>query len=271
MSPSIIVFSRDDLDFIVAFAGCTLDDSPGSNWVQEAGGLPEYICQIARAVKRTGKTTSQAIAIAVSRCKKWASGVGVDKDTQAKAAKAIAEWEKLKTKSKAKKTAKKSERVAATHDSDDVLCLAAVEYNVDNVRTAFNARTREARKAWRAANPTAAYDDPACPSSLWVREMWNTFLIVQSDYGDNPDLYKVPYSVDDKGEVSFGDAVEVKTEYVAVAEDDMAGSDLTDEALQKLMDLTGPCPRNPLDKFLALTPAPSSLSRVIALTVVNRE
>lgn len=91
-----------DEDLIVAFAGCSLDEKPGSNWVQDAGGLPDYICRVAKAIKRSGKSTSQSIAIAVSRIKVWAAGKGVDADTQAKAAKALAEWEKLKGKSKAK-------------------------------------------------------------------------------------------------------------------------------------------------------------------------
>jgi hypothetical protein len=112
------IFDRDDLDLIAAFAGCSLDSSPGSNWVQETGGLPEYICQIARAIKRTGKTTSQAIAIAVSRCKKWAAGAdNVDADTRAKAAKAIAQWEAKKAKARAtpnKNTVKASNILAMT-------------------------------------------------------------------------------------------------------------------------------------------------------------
>lgn len=100
--------TQTDHDLIVAFAGCSLDESPGSNWVQKAGGLPEYICQIARAIKKTGKTTSEAIAIAVSRIKVWATGKGVDKDTQGKAAKALAEWESKRAKSHAKDTVKAS-------------------------------------------------------------------------------------------------------------------------------------------------------------------
>lgn len=115
-------FDSDDLGLIVEFAGCSLDEKPGSNWVQSAGGLPEYICQIARAIKRSGKSTSQAIAIAVSRVKKWAAGGDdVDADTRAKAAKALAQWEKLKAKSHAKSDSKK---VAASNplfvDADEI-------------------------------------------------------------------------------------------------------------------------------------------------------
>lgn len=92
-------FNRSDLDQVVALAGCTLNEKPGKNWVESEGGLPAYICEIARAIKRSGKTTQQAIAIAVSRVKRWAAGDdNVDADTRAKAAKAVAQWEKLKAK-----------------------------------------------------------------------------------------------------------------------------------------------------------------------------
>lgn len=96
--------TSEDHALIVAFAGCSLDEKPGSNWVQDQGGLPEYICEVARAVKRSGKSTEAAIKIAISRIKVWASGKGVDKDTQAKAAKALAQWEKMKAKTKGKKS-----------------------------------------------------------------------------------------------------------------------------------------------------------------------
>jgi hypothetical protein len=90
-----------DIENVISLAGCSLDEHPGkSNWVEKGGGLPQYICEIARAIKRSGKTTSQAIAIAVGRVKKWAAtGEG---DTKAKAAAAVAEWEKLKGKAHAK-------------------------------------------------------------------------------------------------------------------------------------------------------------------------
>jgi hypothetical protein len=83
-------------------AGCTLAKVPGNqNWLEEkaVGGLPEYICRIARAIHRgdASKTISQVIAIAVSRVKVWAGGGGgVTAKTRAKAAKAVAEWEAKK-------------------------------------------------------------------------------------------------------------------------------------------------------------------------------
>jgi len=91
---------------VCAAGGCSLDTHPTKhNWVEDAGGLPQYICEIARAILRDGsgtKDVGRAISIAVSRCKVWAAGGGnVDADTRAKAAKAVAEWEAKKAKAKA--------------------------------------------------------------------------------------------------------------------------------------------------------------------------
>jgi hypothetical protein len=77
--------------------------------VQEEGGLPDFICRVARAIKRSGKSTSQAIEIAVGRVRKWASGAGgVSAKTKAKAAAAIASWDK-------KRSSAKSDNVKATN------------------------------------------------------------------------------------------------------------------------------------------------------------
>lgn len=129
---------REDQDLILAFAGCSLDESPGSNWVQDAGGLPDYICRIAKAIKKTGKTTSEAISIAVSRVKVWAAGKGVDKETQAKAAEAVAAWEKLRAKSHAKSAGKKAAHaLAATRlDLNDAELLRLVALTPPCHRTA---------------------------------------------------------------------------------------------------------------------------------------
>lgn len=125
MSQVIHELTDDDQSLILAFAGCSLDESPGSNWVQEAGGLPTYICEIARAIKKTGKSTSEAIAIAVSRVKVWASGKGVDKDTQAKAAKALAEWESKRAKNKSKTAAKDTVKASFEMTDRDLLTIVA--------------------------------------------------------------------------------------------------------------------------------------------------
>jgi hypothetical protein len=73
--------------------------SPGGqqNWVDKAGGLPAFIRAIAHALIRHGASEDRAIATAVAACKRWAAGAGkVTAKTRAKAAAAIAEWERKK-------------------------------------------------------------------------------------------------------------------------------------------------------------------------------
>lgn len=95
--------SSDDADLIVALG--KLDWSPKKNWVEDEGGLPKFIEDIALALIRDhGYARERAIATAVSRVKRWAAGGGdVKPETQAKAAKALASWEAMKARAKAKK------------------------------------------------------------------------------------------------------------------------------------------------------------------------
>jgi hypothetical protein len=93
------MLSESDYKFIALSSSASLDESPKHNWVEDAGGLPPYVRKLARGIMKSGKTKSQAIAIAISRIKKWAAGGDdVDADTRAKAAKALAQWEALKAK-----------------------------------------------------------------------------------------------------------------------------------------------------------------------------
>lgn len=203
--------------------------------VQESGGLPDYICRIAKAVRKTGKTTSEAIAIAVSRVKKWASGVGVNKDTQAKAAAAVAEWEKLRAKSHAKSAA---EKVAASAAADNILVLS------DSV-SSFN--TDAVRAAWRKkSNPSPMTAD--CTS--FIRELWTDHLITQKYDGDGQVFQRIDYSVAADGTVTFETPVDVKVSYVTLSADDMIGKSITDSDLERLIAATPPCHRTATDKVL---------------------
>lgn len=94
-------FRAKHLD-VVPLAGCSLDThATKHNWVEKAGGLPNYICEIAKDIHEGGKDIGAAISIAVSRCKVWAAGGGgASADTKAKAAAAIAQWEKMKASTK---------------------------------------------------------------------------------------------------------------------------------------------------------------------------
>lgn len=220
------LLTSGDIELTVKLAGCSLAETPGKdNWVDKAGGLPEYICEIARSIKKSGKTTSQAIAIAVSRVKKWAAGGdGVDPDTVAKASKAVAQWEKLKAKSASKDVVK-----ASREDGSEYLILSNVSsYSMDRVREAFNAKERERRElidaandALRAAtgNTMTSYKTlaPVPCDYRYVREVWTDFLIVENDSGKTTALLKVPYTVTDDGTVSWGQESPVVQEYVDVA------------------------------------------------------
>lgn len=101
--------SADDAELVIALAKKgRLDWSPKKNWVENSGGLPKYIEDIALALIRDhGMPRERAIATAVNRVKKWAAGAGdVKADTRAKALKAVAAWEALKAKNKARQAAK---------------------------------------------------------------------------------------------------------------------------------------------------------------------
>lgn len=101
---SAVALVMDEWNALVAAGVCTgpgpCDTSPtgtGNNWVTKAGGLPRYIRAIAHAMKRNGRSESQAVQIAIGICKRWAKGLGnVTAATKARAAAAIAEWEALK-------------------------------------------------------------------------------------------------------------------------------------------------------------------------------
>lgn len=75
--------------------------------IERAGGLPAYVHSIACSIhEKRGLSIQASIRIALDRIRVWArGGKGVDPKTQAKAAKALAQWEALRAKSKAKRVA----------------------------------------------------------------------------------------------------------------------------------------------------------------------
>jgi hypothetical protein len=220
----VLTLSESDFDHIIYLARCTLARKPGkNNWVEEdaVGGLPEYICRIARAVHESGKTISQSIAIAVGRVKTWArGGGGVNADTRAKAAKALAEWEKKKVAAKAN-----NKKVKLTAD-DHITLFFANSFNVDEVRRQYKGDSPIAE--------TGPYK--------WVREMWSDFLIVtkEDSNGMSSKSYKVPYTVDKDGKATFGAEKEVKQTYVELSNSDLQ-TDLTDAQLELAAKI--PCTR----------------------------
>jgi hypothetical protein len=201
------MLQTNDVEFVVwlsGASGCSLDSSPKKNWVEKSGGLPNYICQIARAVMRSGKSKSAAIAIAVSRTKKWAAGGDdVDADTRAKAAAAVAEWEKLKAKSHTK---------LSRQDGSEYILLSNASYNVDAVRQAWNARDNAARAALRTQGSSYSDIEKSVPYT-YVRELWNDKIIIETEGSDGQKFSAVPYAVDD-GKVVFGEGIPIQQEWV---------------------------------------------------------
>ncbi|MDQ3317856.1 MAG: HK97 family phage prohead protease, partial [Actinomycetota bacterium] len=81
-----------------------LDRSPKANWVEKAGGLPDYIERIAVHLKRKGMTTSHAIATAINAAKKmcatgdlnFSGKQSVNMGSKAQACAAVARWTAMK-------------------------------------------------------------------------------------------------------------------------------------------------------------------------------
>ena len=86
-----------------------LNWSPRKNWIEIVNGdLPKFITDVALGIMRgTGYPRERAIPIAISRIKVWArGGGGVNADTVAKAAAALAAWEALKAKAAVRRARK---------------------------------------------------------------------------------------------------------------------------------------------------------------------
>lgn len=80
-----------------------LDWSPKSNWVEDNGGLPKFIEDMAvHMMENSGLTREHAIAASVQRTKVLAA------KGNRRAIQALAQWEALKAKAKAKSAAKKA-------------------------------------------------------------------------------------------------------------------------------------------------------------------
>lgn len=206
---------NDDYEmFLMLSGGCSLDSSPRKNWVEENGGLPSYICRIAKAIMRSGKSKSQAIAIAVNRVKKWAAGGSdVDADTRAKAVKAVAQWNKLKAKNKAGNVVK----ATRTHDEEvEYLMLTYIpSYNTDIVRRAWDAKCHAERKASSFGKEASEY--PMDVPYSYVKELWTDYIIIEEDGSPKPSLKKVPFSVHPLTSiVEFGEPVAVAQRYIEI-------------------------------------------------------
>jgi hypothetical protein len=73
-------------------------------WNQPGLQLPAYIQNVVKGIMKSGKSRGEAIPIAIGRIRGWASGEGkVSPEVRAASAKAIAEWNADKARTKGKK------------------------------------------------------------------------------------------------------------------------------------------------------------------------
>lgn len=218
--------------FLSAGSPCSLATTPeNDNWVDDKGGLPNYICRIARAVKRSGRSTSQSIAIAVSRVKKWAAGGGdVTAKTRAKAAKALAQWEAMKL------ARDRDELVLLTRqkDGEQFIVLSRISnFNTSVVYEAWEQVETDKMNNYLDLNPHLKYDGKSHGRDSYIVELWTSYIIVSMYFRFEGDRYlKIPYTVEGST-VYFGEPTEVEKAFVPVKHDDDA---LDADALEDLRD-----------------------------------
>lgn len=209
---------------------CSMNKSPRKNWVEKSGGLPSYICHIAKAVSRGGHGTGGAIAIAVGTVKRWAAGGGkVNAATRAKASAAVAQWEALKARNAGRHTVKASE---TTRDMLMVSLANSEDFNTACVGSAWTEYMEHHRHLADAARAMGEHpSEPDGDEYIW--ELWNNFVIAK----DGDDFYRVPYTVSGT-DVEFGAWQPVKVQWVddnsPDADDDDDDDELEDDALADL-------------------------------------
>lgn len=214
---------RDDFDptseDLLLLAGCSLAKTPGKkdNWIEAVGGeLPEYICVVARAIGRGGRSTSNAIEIAIGRIKKWAAGVGnVTAKTQAKAAAAVAQWEALKARAGGGRAKMSRGEISL----ENALMLCGPSFEMESAKDAFKAMTED----WDL-------DNDGDSDKIHVCEVWSRHLVVSLP-ANPPRLFVVPFEFED-GEFEFKEPIEVTKTYQSLED----GADIDDMELERLCD-----------------------------------
>lgn len=123
----------------------------GTNWITKSkpgntGQLPAYIQNVRNAIARGGKTLSQATAIAIGRVRAWARGGGnVGPEVKAAAAKAIAEYDRMR--GKVGRSSVPARKVAEAYVEDEVAKWDKLDWG------AFLEHVRAA-PGWRETPPT---------------------------------------------------------------------------------------------------------------------
>lgn len=232
---------------------CNLNSSPRHNWVENAGGLPNYICHVARAIHRSrGMPLEHAIPAAIQTVKRWAAGGGgVSASVKGKAAAAVAAWEALKSKAHAKGTGKHvthaSEHVATAYElseEDQAVVLSQMEegagiltltlsvppprqglaklaaaYDVSSVGSKYMDMVRNQRSYWAQYGSGTGELPYFHIKNVWVDSGSGGYLIVDTD-SSTDECYKVPFSITPEGEPEFDSPVPVRLQQEYVELDD---------------------------------------------------
>lgn len=80
----------------VRYNDAPFSTSTTSNWVAKHGGLPPYVRAVARGIRRSGHSLSEAIQMAIGVMSNWIASPHTKPETKAKATAALAWWEKMK-------------------------------------------------------------------------------------------------------------------------------------------------------------------------------
>lgn len=212
----------------------------GRNWITKMGKqLPAYIQHVANDLIESGKTESHAIEMAVGIIKNWRDGHDghgnkVKASTQAAAAKAWVEWEALKAENKARKLAK-STKSQGSGPTDAEFIEQEVLVSME---TAGKAKGVEQSMEWvraqisRQLNPPRPVRDEVSETYYYVRDMFSDSVIVEEEVGGK--LYRYPWSVDGKGNLTLGKAEEVELDYVAKSGGELGGPIVRKDAKKQI-------------------------------------
>jgi hypothetical protein len=82
-------------------------------------------------------------------------------------------------------------------------------FNTEVVRRAWDGIEREKRKNYRTKHP-AAHDVYDVIPYTYIRELWTTYIIVETEGKGGTSYVKIPYTVSNGNDVTFGDPTPVE-------------------------------------------------------------
>jgi hypothetical protein len=195
----------------------------GDNWVTQGGGLDPFLRAIAHSLIRNGHSKSQAIALAIGSVRRWAAGGGnVTPKTRAKAVKALASWEALKAKAKAKPNVK-SDGDSYERQVEEVSGTA----DRKSIDVPFFQGSNEELRALIQSALTASVKSGEFEGDAVIVATYDAYAIVSVYSGIGNTAYKVDFDYDpDSGVVELGQVqpVRINAATVDAGDDDIAAA-----------------------------------------------